>query len=122
MLDAPVSGGENGAMAATLTIMVGGDEQTFRKCLPLFQAMGKNIVHLGANGSGQRAKLVNQVICALNILAMCEGRRLAEKLGLDGEKVLQALSSGAAGSWMLTNLAPRILKDDFAPGFMIKLQ
>ncbi|MCI0692681.1 NAD(P)-dependent oxidoreductase [candidate division KSB1 bacterium] len=122
LLDAPVSGGENGAMAGTLTIMVGGDEQAFQKCLPLFQAMGRNIVHLGANGNGQRTKLVNQVICALNILAMSEGLHLAERIGLDAEKVLQVVSSGAAGSWMLSNLAPRILQNDFQPGFMIKLQ
>lgn len=122
LLDAPVSGGETGAIAGTLTIMVGGDERTFQKCLPLFQVMGKNIVHLGANGNGQRTKLVNQVICALNILAMSEGLHLAERLGLDTEKVLQVISSGAAGSWMLSNLAPRILQNDFQPGFMIKLQ
>ncbi len=122
LLDAPVSGGETGAIAGTLTIMVGGNEQAFQKCLPLFQAMGKNIVHLGANGNGQRTKLVNQVICALNILAMSEGLHLAERIGLDTEKVLQVVSSGAAGSWMLSNLAPRILQNDFQPGFMIKLQ
>jgi 3-hydroxyisobutyrate dehydrogenase len=122
LLDAPVSGGENGAIAGTLTIMVGGDEQAFQKSLPLFQAMGKNIVHLGANGNGQRTKLVNQVICALNILAMSEGLHLAERIGLDAKKVLQVVSSGAAGSWMLSNLAPRILQNDFRPGFTIKLQ
>jgi 2-hydroxy-3-oxopropionate reductase len=122
LLDAPVSGGENGAIAGTLTIMVGGDEQAFQKCLPLFQAMGKNIIHLGANGNGQRTKLVNQMICALNILAMSEGLHLAGRIGLDTEKVLEVVSSGAAGSWMLSNLAPRILQNDFRPGFMIKLQ
>jgi 3-hydroxyisobutyrate dehydrogenase len=122
LLDAPVSGGENGAIAGTLTIMVGGHEQDYKKCLPLFQAMGKNVVHLGANGNGQRTKLVNQVIFALNILAMSEGLHLAERIGLDTEKVLQVVSSGAAGSWMLSNLAPRILQNDFHPGFMIKLQ
>jgi 2-hydroxy-3-oxopropionate reductase len=122
MLDAPVSGGESGAIAGTLTIMVGGDEQAFQRCTPLFQAMGKNIVHLGANGNGQRAKLVNQIICALNLLAMSEGLHLAERLGLDSEKVLRAVSVGAASSWMLSHLAPRILKNDFQPGFMIKLQ
>jgi 3-hydroxyisobutyrate dehydrogenase len=122
MLDAPVSGGESGAIAGTLTIMVGGDEQSFQKCLPLLQAMGKSIVHLGTNGNGQRTKLVNQIICALNILAMCEGLHLADKLGLDEEKVLQVVSTGAAGSWMLNNLAPHILQEDYQPGFMIKLQ
>jgi 3-hydroxyisobutyrate dehydrogenase len=122
MLDAPVSGGENGAIAGTLTIMAGGEERAFQKCLPLFQAMGKNIAHFGASGNGQRVKLVNQAICALNILAMSEGLYLAESLGLDTEKVLPVVSSGAAGSWMLANLAPRILQNDFSPGFMIKLQ
>jgi 3-hydroxyisobutyrate dehydrogenase len=122
LLDAPVSGGENGAIAGTLTIMAGGDERTFQKCLPLFQALGKNIVRFGANGSGQRAKAVNQVICALNILAMSEGLHLAERLGLNREKILPVVASGAAGSWMLNNLAPRILQHDFKPGFMIKLQ
>jgi len=122
LLDAPVSGGENGAIAGTLTIMAGGDERAFQKCLPLFQAMGKNITHCGAGGNGQRVKLVNQVICALNILAMSEGLQLAGSLGLDREKVLHIVSSGAAGSWMLSNLAPRILQNDFRPGFMIKLQ
>jgi 3-hydroxyisobutyrate dehydrogenase len=122
LLDAPVSGGENGAIAGTLTIMVGGDEQAFQKCLPLFQAMGKNIVYLGSNGNGQRTKLVNQMICALNILAMSEGLYLAEVLGLEREKVLQVVASGAAGSWMLNHLAPRILQNDFKPGFMNKLQ
>ncbi|MDZ7290906.1 MAG: NAD(P)-dependent oxidoreductase [candidate division KSB1 bacterium] len=122
LLDAPVSGGESGAIAGTLTIMVGGNENSFQKCLPVFQAMGKNIVHLGTNGDGQRAKLVNQVICALNILAMSEGLHLAERLGLDREKVLQVVSAGAAASWMLSNLAPRILHNDFRPGFKIKLQ
>jgi len=122
MLDAPVSGGEPGAQAATLTIMVGGKREVFEKCQPIFAALGKNIVYCGRNGNGQRTKLVNQVISALNILAMTEGLRLARLSHLDLQTTLQALSSGAASSWMLTNLAPRILKNDFAPGFMIRLQ
>jgi 3-hydroxyisobutyrate dehydrogenase len=122
MLDAPVSGGEAGAIAGTLTIMAGGDEHAFQKCLPLFHTLGKNVAYFGVNGNGQRVKLVNQVICALNILAMSEGLHLAEILGLDREKVLPVVSSGAAGSWMLSHLAPRILQNDFKPGFMIKLQ
>jgi len=122
MLDAPVSGGESGAINGTLTIMAGGNEATFQQCLPLLQTMGKNIFYLGTNGNGQRTKMVNQVICALNILAMSEGMHLTACLGLDREKVLQVVSSGAAGSWMLSNLAPRILQNDFTPGFMIKLQ
>ncbi len=122
MLDAPVSGGEPGAQAATLTIMVGGKREVFEKCQPIFAALGKNIVYCGRHGNGQRTKLVNQVICALNILAMTEGLRLARLSHLNLQTTLQALSSGAASSWMLNNLAPRILKNDFAPGFMIRLQ
>lgn len=122
MLDAPVSGGEPGAIAATLTIMVGGKQEVFEKCQPIFATLGKNIVYTGKNGNGQRTKLVNQVICALNILAMTEGLRLAKLSKLDLQTTLQAVSGGAAGSWMLNNLAPRILKNDFAPGFMMRLQ
>ncbi|KAA0229844.1 NAD(P)-dependent oxidoreductase [candidate division KSB1 bacterium] len=122
MLDAPVSGGEPGAIAATLTIMAGGKQEIFEKCQPIFATLGKNIVYTGKNGNGQRTKLVNQVICALNILAMTEGLRLAKLSKLDLQTTLQAVSGGAAGSWMLNNLAPRILKNDFAPGFMMRLQ
>lgn len=122
MLDAPVSGGEPGAIAATLTIMAGGKPEIFEKCQPIFATLGKNIVYTGKNGNGQRTKLVNQVICALNILAMTEGLRLAKLSKLDLQTTLQAVSGGAAGSWMLNNLTPRILKNDFAPGFMMRLQ
>lgn len=122
MLDAPVSGGEPAARAATLTIMAGGKREVFEKCQPIFAALGKNIVYCGKNGNGQRTKLVNQVICALNILAMTEGLRLAKLAKLDLPSTLQAVSGGAAGSWMLSNLAPRILKNDFAPGFTMRLQ
>lgn len=122
MLDAPISGGQKGAVEGTLSIMVGGDQATFDRCLPVFQAMGKKIVYMGQSGHGQRTKMVNQVICALNILAMTEGLHLAKQAGLDWARVLDVVSSGAAGSWMLTNLAPRVLHGDFAPGFMIRLQ
>jgi len=122
MLDAPVSGGQSGAQAATLTIMVGGKPEIFENCKPLFEAMGKNVFHLGPIGSGQKTKLVNQVICALNIVAMSEGLHLAKLAELDVQQAHKVVSSGAAGSWMLDNLAPRILQDDFKPGFMIKLQ
>ncbi len=121
-LDAPVSGGEPGAIAGTLTIMAGGSKAAFEKCLPVFSAMGKNIVHVGLSGSGQCTKMVNQVICSLNIVAMTEGLLLAQHTGLDLARTLQVVSGGSAGSWMLNNLAPRILQNDFAPGFMIKLQ
>jgi len=122
MLDAPVSGGEKGAIEATLSIMVGGKREVFERCLPLFNAMGKTIAYTGQSGNGQKTKLVNQIICATNIVSMVEGLRFARLAGLDIETTLKLVSSGAAASWMLSNLAPRVLAGDFAPGFMIKLQ
>jgi len=121
-LDAPVTGGEKGAIEGSLSIMVGGDEAVFERALPLFRAMGKNIVHMGPSGSGQAAKLCNQVICGLNILAVCEGLALGAKSGLSLQKLLSAISGGAAGSWMLSNLAPKMLERDWRPGFKIRLQ
>lgn len=121
MLDAPVSGGDVGARAGTLSIMVGGREEVFERCLPVFQAMGKNILHLGPNGAGQTCKLCNQIAVALNMLAGCEALIFAAKSGIDPQKMLDAISAGAAGSWMLSNLAPRIVRGDYAPGFMIRL-
>ena len=122
MLDAPVTGGEKGAIEGTLAIMVGGNSATFNRCLPIFQAMGKTIVYAGQSGSGQKTKLVNQILCAQHIVAMADGLRFARQSGLDMEATLKAVSGGAAASWMLSNLAPRILQNDFAPGFTIKLQ
>lgn len=122
MLDAPVSGGERGAIEGTLAIMVGGREDVFHQCLPILRALGKTIVYTGPNGNGQKTKLVNQLICALNIVAVAEGIHLAERLGLDVETTLRAISQGAAASWMLANLAPKILQNDFTPGFKIALQ
>jgi len=121
-LDAPVSGGENGAITGTLSIMVGGKETSFAAALSLFQAMGKNIIHVGAAGAGQLTKLCNQIAVAVTNLAMSEALIFGAKAGLDLEKMLQAISGGAAGSWQLTNLAPRIFQRDFTPGFMVKLQ
>lgn len=121
-LDAPVTGGQKGAVAATLTIMVGGREGVFRDCLPVFSALGKNIVYFGPAGNGQKCKAINQLLCGQHIVAMCEAIALARSFGLDLEKTLGALSSGAAGSWMLSNLAPLILKRDYAPGFSIRWQ
>jgi len=121
MLDAPVSGGDVGAKAGTLSIMVGGKPEIFERCLPVFQAMGKNIIHIGPNGAGQTTKLCNQIAVALNMLAGCEAIMLAARSGIDPKKMLDAISAGAAGSWMISNLAPRIVKGDFAPGFMIRL-
>lgn len=122
MLDAPVSGGEGGAIAGTLSIMVGGQAPVFERCLPVFKSMGQNIVHVGDIGAGQGAKLCNQVICSLTLLATCEGLILAAKAGLDPEKVLEAIASGAAQSWTLSNQAPKIINGDFSPGFMVKHQ
>jgi len=122
MLDAPVTGGEKGAIEGTLAIMVGGSRETFDKCLPILQAMGRTIVHTGESGTGQKTKLVNQLLCAQHIVAMSDGLRFARESGLDLETTLKVVSGGAAGSWMLSNMAPRILRDDFAPGFTIKLQ
>lgn len=122
MLDAPVSGGEKGAIEGTLTIMCGGDEAVFATVRPYFEAMGRNIVHCGSTGNGQRVKAVNQVICALNILAVSEGMLLAKRAGLDLQTAFDVVSSGAAASWMLTNLGPKMIADDWAPGFMIRLQ
>jgi 3-hydroxyisobutyrate dehydrogenase len=121
MLDAPVSGGDVGAKAGTLSIMVGGKGDVFERCLPVLQAMGKNIIHIGPHGAGQTTKLCNQIAVALNMLAGCEAIMLAAKSGIDPRKMLEAISAGAAGSWMLSNLAPRIVNGDFAPGFMIRL-
>ena len=121
-LDAPVSGGEGGAIAATLAIMVGGDEEVFTSCLPIFQSMGKNIIYMGESGSGQLTKLCNQIAVAVTNLAMSEALIFAAKAGVNIDKVHQAISGGAAGSWQLSHLAPRIFQRDFAPGFMVKLQ
>jgi len=121
MLDAPVSGGDIGARAGTLAIMVGGEAEVFERCLPVFEAMGKTIVHVGPNGAGQVVKLCNQVAGGLNLLAAAEAIGLARRAGVDPEKMLQVVSAGAAGSWMLSNLAPRAVRGDFAPGFMVDL-
>jgi 3-hydroxyisobutyrate dehydrogenase-like beta-hydroxyacid dehydrogenase len=122
MLDAPVSGGEKGAEAGTLGIMVGGRQDVFEKCRGIFEAMGKTITYTGPSGCGQKTKLVNQLVGATNLLGAVEGLRLARAAGLDPQVTLQAVSSGAASSWMLVNLGPKILQEDFAPGFSIRLQ
>jgi 3-hydroxyisobutyrate dehydrogenase len=121
MLDAPVSGGDVGAKAGTLAIMVGGEAEVFARCLSVLEAMGKTIVHVGPAGSGQVVKLCNQVAGALNLLAMAEAIALARGAGVDPAKMLEVVSAGAAGSWMLANLAPRAIRGDYAPGFMVDL-
>jgi 3-hydroxyisobutyrate dehydrogenase len=119
-LDAPVSGGDVGAREAALSIMVGGAEADFQAALPLFQAMGKRIVYQGGAGSGQRTKLCNQIAGFGSTLGACESMAFAVRAGLDPHKVLESIGAGAAASWSLTNLAPRVLKGDFAPGFFVR--
>jgi 2-hydroxy-3-oxopropionate reductase len=121
-LDAPVSGGEQGAIAGTLSIMVGGDLAAYERAAPVFAALGRRVTHMGGPGQGQMTKLVNQVVGATTLAAVAEGVLLAARAGLDPAATVQALSAGAASSWMLTEQAPRMQRRDFAPGFMIRLQ
>ena len=118
-LDAPVSGGDVGARNATLSIMVGGDEAAFVGARPYLDTMGSTIVHQGGPGTGQHTKLMNQILVAGNIVAVCEALLYATRAGLDVQLALDSVSSGAAASWTLTNLAPRIVDGDFAPGFLV---
>ncbi|MEN6625570.1 MAG: NAD(P)-dependent oxidoreductase [Candidatus Sumerlaeia bacterium] len=120
-LDAPVSGGPGGAKEGKLAIMCGGPAEAFARALPVLEAMGKTIVHVGTrSGDGQRAKLVNQVVVAINCLATTEGMRLGQAMGLDMDKVMAAITKGAAGSWSLSNLGPKWLEGDFRPGFRLR--
>jgi 3-hydroxyisobutyrate dehydrogenase len=122
LLDAPVSGGDVGAQNATLSIMVGGDASSFERVRPLLAHMGKTITYCGPSGSGQLTKLVNQILVTINNLAVCEALTFAQQSGLDPQKTIAAVSGGAAGSWQLSNLGPKMIAGDFRPGFMIKLQ
>ncbi len=122
MLDAPVSGGQWGAIQGTLAIMVGGEKATVEACMPVFQAMGQRIVHVGPSGAGQTVKLVNQILVAGTLNAVCEALVFGAKAGLDLEAAIEAVGGGAAGSWQLENLGKRIIRGDFDPGFMVKLQ
>jgi 3-hydroxyisobutyrate dehydrogenase len=119
-IDAPVSGGDVGAREATLSIMVGGEEEAFEVVKPLFELIGNNIVYQGKAGAGQHTKMSNQIAIASNMIGVCEAVIYAEKAGLNPENVLKSISTGAAGSWSLSNLAPRMLKGNFEPGFYIK--
>lgn len=119
-LDAPVSGGDVGARQATLSIMVGGDPTVYQACLPLFQAMGKQVVYEGPAGSGQHTKMANQIALGGAIAGVCEALAYGKRAGLDLPTMLQSISAGAAGSWQMSNMAPRMLASDFAPGFFIK--
>lgn len=119
-LDAPVSGGDIGAKEARLSIMVGGDLEPFQALMPCWQTMGKTIQYQGGPGSGQHTKMVNQILIANNMVGLCEAMLYAYRSGLDPVEVLKSVSSGAAGSWSLSNLAPRVLNNDFAPGFYVE--
>lgn len=119
-LDAPVSGGDIGAKNAQLAIMVGGEKEVFEKALPILQLLGTNIKLQGTAGAGQYTKMCNQIVIASNMMGVCEAIVYAKKVGLDPTSVLDSISTGAAGSWSLSNLAPRIIKGDYTPGFFVK--
>jgi len=120
VLDAPVSGGDVGARNATLSIMVGGDKATFDRVHPLFEVMGKRIMHLGPAGAGQHTKMANQIVIAGTLVGMCESLMYGFKAGLDVAAMVECIRGGAAGCWSLDNYAPRILRRDFNPGFFVE--
>jgi 3-hydroxyisobutyrate dehydrogenase-like beta-hydroxyacid dehydrogenase len=122
MIDAPVSGGSEGAAKGTLSIMVGGEAADVERARPYLEAMGSTITHLGPIGSGQSCKLVNQILVVVNMLAAAEALVFAEASGLDLERTLEAVGGGAAGSWMLANRGPQAIRRDWRPGFTIDLQ
>ncbi len=119
-VDAPVSGGDVGAREARLSIMVGGDTEAVQAVMPLFSAMGKNIVHQGGAGAGQHTKMCNQITISGTMIGVCEGLLYGYKAGLDLETMLSSISGGAAACWSLDNLAPRVLQRDFDPGFFVE--
>ncbi len=119
-IDAPVSGGDVGAKNATLSIMIGGDKDIVEALNPCWQAMGKTIVHQGQAGAGQHTKMVNQILIASNMIGVCEALLYGYKAGLDLPTVLQSVGNGAAGSWSLLNLGPRIMNNNFDPGFFVE--
>lgn len=120
VLDAPVSGGDFGAKAGTLSIMAGGTEADFQACLPLFRAMGKTILHEGGPGAGQHTKMANQIAIAGALSGVCEALAYGERMGLDTGKMLASIRDGAAGSSQMTNLCPKMIDHDDAPGFFLK--
>lgn len=119
LLDAPVSGGDSGAKQATLSIMVGGEQSDYDEMLPIFQCLGTRISYMGEAGNGQHTKACNQIAVAGAVAAMSEALVYAKQHNLDVEEMLHAIQGGAAGSWQLTNTAPRVLQNDFQPGFYI---
>lgn len=122
LLDAPVSGGSEGAAKGTLSIMVGGDAAQLARAMPALQAMGKTITHVGGQGAGQMAKLVNQILVVVTMQGVAEALLLAHAGGLDLEQTLAAVGGGAAGSWMLNNRGPQVIRRDWRPGFTVDLQ
>ncbi len=120
MLDAPVSGGDSGAKSATLSIMVGGDYEIFQQVFPILSCMGTTILHIGPSGAGQHCKAANQIAVAGAVAAMIEAIHYTKTVELNPEVVLSAIKTGAGGSWQLSNMAPRVLKNDLQPGFYIK--
>ena len=121
LIEAPVSGGDIGAKAGTLAIMAGGQKSVFEDVLPVFKAMGKTITYCGPIGSGQLTKQCNQILVSVNLYAVCEAISFADNNGLDPDVMISAISGGAAGSWQLSNLGPKIAQGDYEPGFMIDL-
>jgi 3-hydroxyisobutyrate dehydrogenase len=121
LVDAPVSGGDVGAREATLAIMAGGERAAFEQARPILETLGRTLTHCGPVGSGQLAKLCNQILVAVTLLGVGEALVFARKNGLDPEVMIRAVERGAAGSWQLTHLGPRMIKRDFAPGFMVDL-
>lgn len=121
MLDAPVTGGEIGAINGTLTIMVGGDKKAYEETLPILQAMGKKVVYAGPSGAGQTIKLCNQILCAVNQVGVSEALMLAAKAGADLNTMLEVTTSGAGGSWALENLGRKVVAADLKPAFMVRL-
>jgi 3-hydroxyisobutyrate dehydrogenase len=119
-LDAPVSGGDVGAREARLSIMVGGDEAAFTASKPLLDVLGRQVVYQGGPGSGQHTKMVNQILIASMMMGVCEGLLYADRAGLDADRVIESVGSGAAGSWTINNLGPRMIRRDFEPGFFVE--
>ncbi|HOO89614.1 MAG TPA: NAD(P)-dependent oxidoreductase [Syntrophales bacterium] len=119
-LDAPVSGGDSGAKAATLAIMVGGDSETFKKVLSLLQLMGKVITHMGGPGAGQHTKMCNQILVAGTMIGVCESLLYASRIGLDEQTVIDVIGKGAASSWLINHLGPKIVRSDYDPGFFVE--
>lgn len=121
LVDAPVSGGDTGAKAGTLSVMVGGDAQAVANCMPIFEVVGGKVTHLGEVGTGQACKACNQIAVSCNLMGVCEAMALARRTGLDLGKMIEVVANGAGGSWQLANLGPKIAAGDHQPGFMIDL-